>query len=105
MDATTIESVMLEGHNHGLRIDDVRYGIGDELPNSREWDDDELTGDMIDGTCTIGLGDVSRALALAAKYTGRYVYVVATRHPWTPGEDRGEWILRDPVVLAVWERA
>ena len=91
----------------GIRSDDRDFSIGEALPASRIWDDGDPTEDELDGTSTIWLYDAYNdefnvdALRIIKKvYAFRNTYLVAS-HSRTWGEDKGEWVLSDPVVVEV----
>ena len=92
---------------YGIRVDDgVDYSIGDAVADSREWSDDEPTGEMIDGTSCIGLkfnatsSDVERAIKAASIYYGDRCYLIGGES-MEYGEDAGEYVIKDAVVVEV----
>ncbi len=115
---------------YGLRKDeDIRYNVGNVANNSHQlyqdpWydDDDELVYPYIengpyagfydagelDGTCTIGFdpdddASIQNAINCMKYYCGETVHLLAGDQA-IDGEDRGEKIIEDAEVLAVFER-
>ena len=103
--------------SYGLRIDHEAYDVGDVLPRSRVWDDNNPTDDKLDGTCVIGIGSsdnmgrvsdeddlrrIGLALAAANIYSGT-MYLVASKRSAGRGEDHMEEILVNPEVIMVIE--
>ena len=88
----------------GLRIEEnVNYEIGDTANVSRVWDNNELTGETLDGTCCIGMKwaeDVERAMEIAKAYCGDRWYLIAGNDA-EYGEDDGEIIIEDATVVAI----
>lgn len=92
----------------GLRIEDgVRYEVGDYLPDSRIWVDDEPTDETLDGTSVIGLNNymddegnltadaVRQVLADAPAYFGTHIAIVGQdEEPSIAGDDPCERIFR-----------
>ena len=111
MHATTIQRIdyaqviadLVSGHDTdyeyvGVRVHDDQYAIGQTMPDSRRWDDGEPTDDMLDGTSAIDLRD-NRAAQLIQAYMGDYLSIIAGWYA-SDGEDDGEIVIRDAVVLA-----
>ena len=101
--------------SYGLRIDPEAYDVGDVLPCSRVWDDNNPTDDKLDGTCVIGIGNsdtmgrisdeddlhrIGLALAAAKIYSGT-MYLVASKRSAGRGEDHMEEVLVNPEVIMV----
>lgn len=86
----------------GVRSDDEDYGEGDRLPASRVWADDEPQGDEVDGTSATRVRnrDVDAAIRSHKRfgYVGRRLYLIGG-HYATYGDDPGEVIIRDAVVI------
>lgn len=95
---------------YGVRTDDALYEVGDELPESRSWDDNNPTGEILPGTCATGFGSlwyddddaaaVDKTLALQEDYVGDHQYLIAGDR-CTYGDDIGEIIIERAVVVAV----
>ena len=113
--------------DYGLRVDSIKYNVGDICNNSHSlyWDpvydeDDNLVypliedgpytgyydGGELDGTCAIKINadNIEDALNLISQYDGAYMHLIAG-YDSTIGEDTGEIVIRDAVVLAVWRVA
>lgn len=115
---------------YGLRVDEgIRYSIGDTANNSRQifqdpdFDDDgELIYPYIedgvyagfydagelDGTCTIGFdaeddASIAKALEQIKMYLGDYIHVLGGDYA-EEGNDRGELIIKNAVILGVYEK-
>ena len=89
----------------GIRVDnDVAYSIGDDVAASRVWDVYGATDEMLDGTSCIGLdgSNAEQALRIIGQYRGNRIYIIAG-HDMDYGEDVGEIIIRDAVIIAVVE--
>lgn len=88
---------------YGLRFDTESYAIGDILPESREWEDGELTGNLLDGTCAVEIrnGNIEAALKIAKRegYTGT-AYIIAGNQA-SYGEDAREIIITDAEAVAI----
>ncbi len=82
----------------GIRIQEDAFAEGDVLDNSFVWIDGECTDEELNGTCAINLYDAK--LALENGYYGEHVAVVAgDSREW--GQDEGEIIIKDAVVIEV----
>lgn len=86
--------------------------MGDVLPPSRIWDDNNPTDDVLPGTSALGLQayvdtwdrkHLERVIRLASVYRpfGPHVYLVCGRPADSAGEDIGEIVLQHATVLAV----
>lgn len=91
----------------GIRVDDdVNYSVGDQTAPSRIWADGDPTEDTLNGTSCIGLRtdagaeDIAAALDAADSYYGNRLYLIAG-DSMEYGEDAGEYIIRDAVVIAI----
>lgn len=89
---------------YGIRSDDAVYEVGDVMPESREWQDGELTGELLDGTCAteIRQGNLEFALKKHRRenYCGSRTYVLAGNAA-SYGEDASEIIIRNAVVVGI----
>lgn len=92
-------SVPDDGWSYGLRIDSAEYGDGDELPESRIWDDNEPTDELLPGTSTLDIDMIrSHGEHLSGAYPGSHVYLVTGESAgW--GEDFAEHLLSDCTVV------
>lgn len=94
----------------GLRVipHDHEVDVDAELPPSNRWEGGEMTDEELDGTSAIGIrgaGDIGRAIKIlnAAGYQGAQVALVRGESQGS-GEDPGEVVLRDAVVVRVWQK-
>jgi|GEM_PF-2003503 len=95
----------------GIRIFDADCTpkIGDKLECSRVWDDNNPTCEYLGGTCAIEIkwdaknlnAEIERSLVAANSYGGEYVVIIGGDSA-EYGIDRGEIIIRNAIVLAVW---
>lgn len=89
---------------YGIRVDyDVAYNVGDHTATSRDWEDNEPTDNYLGGTCCVGIAyvdDIDRAIQIANTYYGDHVYLIGG-DSMEYGEDDGEYIIKDAVVVAV----
>ena len=92
---------------YGIRVDDgVSYSVGDNVANSRIWEDGEPTGEELDGASAVGLklnssaADIARAVAISQNYFGDSVYLIGG-YDMEYGEDAGEYVIKDAVVVKV----
>lgn len=121
MEATLILNTILKGEYefYGLRaltivddadVDRAAPELGSVLAPSRVWDDNEMTDEVLPGTCAYLLpcdlddvDDVERHIKHfeGEGYYGKHTVLVGGFHGQR-GEDMGEIIIRDAKVLAVW---
>lgn len=81
----------------GIRVqDDVPFELGEMDHVSHIWDDGDDTGEDLPGVCVID----GRRAELSVCYYGDHVAIIGGNHA-EYGEDTGELIISDPVVLAV----
>lgn len=88
-----------------LRWDDREFKVGEEIPASKVWVDDEETDDYLEGTSTIGLqtyddgwvGGSKVSLMSYKHYPNIYLVAGAIAEL---GEDAGELVLSNCEVLA-----
>lgn len=102
---------------YGVRVltvinsDDEVYAlnVGEIAPASREWDDNELTGELLPGTCALVVDAYAADLVtyletkisgLIATYGSGSVVVLGSNRV-TFGIDADEIVMGDAVVLAV----
>ena len=84
-----------------------RVSVGEVLPCSYRWYDGEPTEEELDGTCALRVNEGTELAHLdefMREYgvLGQQVALIAG-YQGTWGEDMGEVVIRDAVVLAVWE--
>lgn len=80
----------------GIRVQEVPFELGEMAHKSHVWIDGDDTGEELDGVCVLR-GDYAH---LAKNYYGDHVAIIAGNSAET-GEDNGEIIISDPVVLEV----
>lgn len=91
----------------GLRVQDSAFGqnIGDEIVhNSHVWDDGDETADELSGVCAIS-GSWAQNHSVTAfdsysGYDGDTILILGS-NSYTAGEDTGEIILREAVILDI----
>ena len=105
---------------YGIRATTEEHSAGEELSNSFVWIDGEKTEEELDGISTMGIKDLTEeAVIRAIKCLGRdaceyfgvkanvfhsYVgqnFVLIKGDSATAGDDNGEWVIKNPVVVAV----
>jgi polygalacturonase len=116
MNAAEIASIIANDKGnvfYGVRADQRKYNVGDEMPASYLWDfaNDCSSNLQADGTSTIGIdfaGDiddddaekVQAALDKVSRYGGT-VYLVAGRHAGHGDADDGEVLIDGAIVIAI----
>jgi hypothetical protein len=105
---------------YGIRATTEEHSAGEELSNSFIWVDGEKTEEELDGISTMGIKDLTEeAVIRAIKCLGRdaceyfgvkanvfhsYVgqnFVLIKGDSAIAGDDNGEWVIKNPVVVAV----
>lgn len=81
---------------YGVRVQDVPYKLGRIDHVSHMWDNGEDTGMELDGICCTSV----TMLDLASSYYGDHVAIIAGDN-YIYGDDPGEIIISDPVVIAI----
>lgn len=81
----------------GLRVQEVPFELGKMAHVSRVWVDGDETDEELDGVCA---QDVSTLGQYDNQYFGSHVAIVAGNE-YSYGEDPGEIIISDPVVVAI----
>lgn len=83
----------------GVRVQDVPFAIGPMSHKSHVWDDGDDTGEELPGVCAMRW-DRIREAQQNGYYFGDYAAVIAG-DSYEYGEDSGEIIIHDPVVIAI----
>lgn len=86
----------------GLRVLPLvaqKYEIGESMDKSMDWQDDVCSGFELSGACCISL-DHPNALEFVKQYHSGLIYVVVG-NSGSAGQDVGEIIISDPVVLDI----
>lgn len=79
-----------------IRVQDVPFELGEMDHQSSIWIDDEETDENLDGICTLSVKYAKNA----EFYYGDHLAIVAGNE-FSYGQDEGEIIIHDPVVLEV----
>lgn len=91
----------------GLRCVNELPRDGVTLPPSRVWDRGEVTEDLLPGTSALRVGkygdNVPSAMRAAADYGGQYMLLLGAEKA-EAGDDDGEIVMREPIVLERWRR-
>ena len=87
----------------GIRVQEQAFELGPIYHCSNVWDDGEMTEIELNGICTIDIDHVERAMYKFGKYVywpyrGDHVAVIVGNRA-TYGEDLGELVIEDPVVV------
>ena len=80
----------------GIRVQEIPFSLGEMDHRSHIWDDGEDTGEELSGVSVIR----SDKAELSKTYYGDYVAVLAG-NSYTYGEDDGEIVIEDAVVVEV----
>ena len=111
--------------DYGLRVDNIKYNVGDICNNSHSlycdpiYDEDGdlaypliddgpyagyYDGGEMDGTCAVMINadNITDALEIISQYDGAYMHLIAG-YDSTMGEDPGEIVISDAIVIAVWD--
>lgn len=80
----------------GVRVQEEPFELGEMEHRSAVWEDGEATEETLDGVCVVK----HDKLAEAQGYYGNHVAIVVGNR-YTYGEDPGEIIIEDPVVVEV----
>lgn len=83
----------------GVRVQDVPFELGPMSHRSHIWDDGDDTGAELPGICAMDVTRV-RDAQHGGYYYGDYAAVVAG-NSYEYGEDVGEIIICDPIVIAI----
>lgn len=95
----TIDAMSSEfDYDFGWRFSEEKFEIGDELPNSYEWEGDEQTDIELSGT---SIFDSISDLLEYAKYSTGYVFLVFGTNNGS-GQEPGESIMSEATVLQSW---
>ena len=88
---------MLDYEKIAIRVQDVPFSMGAMDHCSHVWVDGEETEDTLDGVCAQDIETIDRYNNC---YYGDHVAIVAG-NDYTYGEDAGEIIISDAVVIAI----
>lgn len=87
----------------GLRVQESDHGTsaGEEIEHlSRHWIDGDMTDDEIDGICAIDARSAAKRVLKFGAYMGNVVLVLGSNRR-AYGEDDGEIIMHNPIVLDI----
>lgn len=85
-----------------IRVQEPAFELGEINHVSRVWIDGEETNEELNGICCISSKYASKVFGgrFPVVYPGSHVAIIAGNH-YEPGEDFGEVIISDPVVVDV----
>lgn len=81
----------------GIRVQEVPFELGEMNHVSKVWVDGDETDEELDGVCAQAVNTLGK---YDNQYFGDHVAIVAG-YEYSYGEDPGEIIIRDPVVVAI----
>lgn len=92
----------------GQSVEPVALTVGQIAPASYRWEDGNNTDEELGGTCAIQIpsawdGSLERPIEAVSSYLGKQLALLGCYHV-SYGEDNGEIIMQDAVVLAIWSR-
>lgn len=91
------DNLSLDYEKIGIRVQEVPFELGEMDHRSHVWVDGDETDELLPG---VSAQDIKTIDKYRNEYFGGYVAVVAGNE-YEYGEDAGEIIIRDPVVVAV----
>ena len=85
-----------------IRVQDPEFELGEMDHKSHVWVDGDETDEELDGVCGIrsNMAEIVFNSFFSCVYPGEHVAIIAGNR-YTCGEDRGEVIIEDPVVVEV----
>lgn len=83
----------------GVRVRDVPFAPGPMSHRSHIWDDGDDTGEELPGVSAMRWDSIDAAQR-HGYYYGDYVAVIAG-NAWDYGEDAGEIVIHDPIVIEI----
>lgn len=81
----------------GIRVQEVPFALGEMTHVSKVWVDGDETDEDLDGVCAQAVNTLEK---YDNQYFGDHIAIVAGNE-YSYGEDPGEIIIRDPVVVAI----
>ena len=93
------EDLFYDYEMFAIRIQETPFQLGELDHVSHEWIDGEDTGDELDGVCCTEIDSYKHSSSFG-EYFGEYAAVIAGNY-YSWGEDAGEVIIRNPVVVAI----
>ena len=91
------EELFYDYEKFGIRTQEVPFSVGSMDHVSHDWIDGDETEDELNGVCA---QDVDTIEKYNNEYFGNYVAIIAGNE-YEYGEDDGEIIIRDPVVVRI----
>ena len=91
------DSLSLDYDKIGIRVQEVPFDLGEMDHQSHVWVDGDETDELLPG---VSAQDIKTIDKYTNEYFGAYVAIVAGNE-YEYGEDAGEIIIPDPVVVAV----
>lgn len=91
------ENLSLDYEKIGIRVQEVPFELGEMDHQSHVWVDGDETDELLPG---VSAQDINTIDKYYNEYFGAYVAVVAGNE-YEYGEDAGEIIIHDPVVVVV----
>ena len=92
-----VKEFELDYEKIAIRVQDVPFSIGPMDHCSHVWVDGEETEDLLDGICAQDIATIDQ---YHNNYFGSHIALVAG-NDYTYGEDYGEVIISDAVVIAI----
>ena len=83
----------------GVRVQDVPFAPGPMAHRSHVWDNGDDTGEELPGVSAMRWDSIDAAQR-HGDYYGDYVAVIAG-NAWDYGEDAGEIVIHDPIVIEI----
>ena len=83
----------------GVRVQDVPFAPGPMAHRSHVWDNGDDTGEELPGVSAMRWDSIDAAQRHGSYY-GDYVAVIAG-NAWDYGEDAGEIVIHDPIVIEI----
>lgn len=84
----------------GIRTQDEPFELGPFSHCSHVWDDGEDTGEELNGACATGIDSRMVEAHCSGYYCGAHCAIIAGNSV-EYGEDEGELIIADPVVVRI----
>ena len=96
---TVAQELFYEYEVIGIRVQEVEFQLGEMDHVSHIWDDGEDTGEELDGVCAVSSTEADRVFQMLDYYGDHVAIIAGNDYSW--GQDYGEIIIRDPVVVEV----
>lgn len=93
------DSALYDYEAVGVRVQDVPFAPGPMSHRSHVWDNGDDTGVELSGVSAMRWDSINEAQRYG-HYYGDYVAVIAG-DSWDYGEDAGEIVIHDPVVIEI----